>query len=161
MQSKGPSGVKRNSSLTAENDCGRIRKTERRQDDGYQMVEGGRMLLAGYRKNTRFGFNVIGQCWKKCMPGRKHSNRINREFLVGLNDYARWDTDSEKQPVFDYYAASEVERIGALPKGMEGRGAARYKIYSLCFRGIKEDSVQPVGGLYLQGMVSAVDLQAE
>ena len=110
-----------------------------------QMVEGGRMLLAGYRKNTRFGFNVIGQCWKKMHAGKGSiPNRINREFLVGLNDYARWDTHSEKQPVFDYYAASEVERIGALPKGMEGRELPATKYIVFCFRGIKEDSVQPV-----------------
>ena len=110
-----------------------------------QMVESGRMLLAGYRKNTRFGFNVIGQCWKKMHAGKGSiPNRINREFLVGLNDYARWDTDSEKQPVFDYYAASEVERIGALPKGMESRELPATKYIVFCFRGIKEDSMQPV-----------------
>lgn len=71
-------------------------------------------------------------------------DRINREFLVGLNDYARWDTDSEKQPVFDYYAVSEVERIGVLPKGMEGRELPATKYIVFCFRGIKEDSMQPV-----------------
>ena len=108
------------------------------------MVESGRILLAGYQKNTRLGFFVIGQCWKKMHAGKAGiPNRINTDFLIGLNDYARWDADAEKQPAFSYYAASEVERIGVLPKGMVGRElpAAKYIVFS--FRGKREDSMQP------------------
>lgn len=109
-----------------------------------QMLESGRILLAGYQKNTRLGFFVIGQCWKKMHAGKAGiPNRINTDFLIGLNDYARWDADAEKQPAFSYYAASEVERIGVLPKGMVGRElpAAKYIVFS--FRGKREDSMQP------------------
>lgn len=128
-----------------------IKKLRGDQIMDIRTVESGSILLVGYRKNTRFGFFVIGQCWRKihakknCIPNRK-----NIDFLIGLNDYALWDAEAEKQPAFDYYAASEVEQIDAIPRGMEVKElpAAAYIVFS--FRARCEDSLQPVADYIYQ-----------
>lgn len=108
-------------------------------------VESDKILLVGYRKSTRFGFFVIGQCWHKIhanknrIPGRK-----NTDFLIGLNDYTKWDPDADTQPAFDYYAATEVERIDAIPKGMQAMELPATKYIVFSFRAKNEDSLRPV-----------------
>lgn len=108
-------------------------------------VEQEKMTLVGYRKNTRFGFFVIGSCWRK-LHANKHlvQPRKEMEFLIGLNDYTKWDSEKEKQPAFDYLAAAEVGKLQAVPKGMETKElpASRYVVFS--FRGRCQDSLQPV-----------------
>lgn len=53
-----------------------------------QTVERNEILLIGYKKNTCFGFHVIGQCWRK-LHAKKNiiMHRANTDFLIGLNDY--------------------------------------------------------------------------
>lgn len=108
-------------------------------------IESRKILLIGFRKNTQLGFFVIGKCWRN-MHAKKHliSNRTDKDFLVGLNDYTKWETDNEKQPAFDYYAAAEVENFDNIPKGMEVKELpeSRYIVFS--FRAKNEDSLQPV-----------------
>lgn len=108
-------------------------------------VDSDGMILVGYRKNTRFGFHVMGTCWRK-MHGNKHliTDRCDMDFLVGLNDYSNWDGDSERQPAFDYVAAAEVHSAEHIPNGMERMElpAGRYVVF--CFTGKREDSLQPV-----------------
>lgn len=108
-------------------------------------VEGEKIKLVGYRKSTRFGFFVIGQCWRKLHAKKnKIPFRKNTDFLIGLNDYTKWNLESDVQPAFDYYAASEVEQIETVPKGMETMvlPATKYIVFS--FRAKNEDSLQPV-----------------
>ena len=66
------------------------------------------------------------------------------DFLIGLNDYTKWDLENEKQPAFDYFAAAEVEKVGDVPKGMEIKEfpASKYIVFS--FKAKCEDSLQPV-----------------
>lgn len=85
-----------------------------------QTIEHDEILLVGYKKNTRFGFFVIGQCWRKLHAKKSTiSHRINTDFLIGLNDYSTWDITADRQPAFDYYAASEVSQFSEPPKGMD------------------------------------------
>lgn len=104
-----------------------------------------KIFLTGYVENTRRGFFVIGKCWKK-LHKKKHDipNRKNTDFLIGLNDYTQWDTEEGRHPAFDYWAASQVDNLDVIPKGMEGRElpAGTYMVFS--FRGRSEDSLQPV-----------------
>lgn len=107
-------------------------------------VESGMIRLVGYRKSTRFGFSVIGQCWHKLHAKKdKIPDRKNTDFLIGLNDYTKWDFHAETQPAFDYFAASEVEQVEAVPRGMQAMElpAAKYIVFS--FRAKNEDSLQP------------------
>ena len=110
-----------------------------------RIVEGDKMILVGYKKNTRFGFFVISKCWNKihalknAIPSRK-----NTDFLIGLNDYTKWEVDAERQPAFDYYAASEVEQIGTIPKGMKVKELPATKYIVFSFKAKSKDSLQPV-----------------
>lgn len=108
-------------------------------------VDSGSIYLIGIRKNTRFGFHVIGQCWRQ-LHARKHliHDRKNREFLIGLNDYTSWNVNDEKQPAFDYLAAAEAEAPGEPPKGMECRELPPSRYIVFRFRGRNKDSLQPV-----------------
>lgn len=108
-------------------------------------VDSDKIRLVGYRKSTRLGFFVIGQCWHKIhanknrIPGRK-----NTDFLIGLNDYTKWNPDADTQPAFDYYAAAEVKHIDAVPKGMQSMELPATKYIVFRFRAKNEDSLQPV-----------------
>ena len=110
-----------------------------------QIVERDEILLAGYKKNTRFGFFVIGQCWRK-LHANKNSilYRTNTDFLIGLNDYSTWDITVDRQPAFDYYAASEVSQISEVPKGMNIKKLPATKYIVFTYRAKSEDSLQPV-----------------
>lgn len=41
------------------------------------------------------------------------------DFLIGLNDYTKWNLANGKQPALDYFAAAEVDKVESVPKGME------------------------------------------
>lgn len=70
--------------------------------------------------------------------------RKNIDFLIGLNDYTKWNLDAGTQPAFDYYAATEVNEFEKIPKGMVVMElpASKYIVFS--FRAKNEDSLQPV-----------------
>lgn len=110
-----------------------------------QTMEHSEIFLVGYKKNTRFGFFVIGQCWRK-LHAKKNTitHRISTDFLIGLNDYSTWDITIDRQPAFDYYAASEVSRIDKVPKGMEAKKLPATKYIVFTFRAKSEDSLEPV-----------------
>lgn len=109
------------------------------------IINSDKILLVGFRKNTRFGFFAIGQCWRKIHSKKQLiQNRKNTDFLIGLNDYTKWDYKGEKQPAFDYYAASEVENFNNIPKGMESKELPPSKYVVFSFRAKSEDSLQPV-----------------
>ena len=105
--------------------------------------------LVGYDGNTKKGFWVIGNCWKKLHKNKgKIAGRINTGFLIGVNDYSAFE-EGEKNPAFHYIAAAEVGGgEGAseekLPRGMKRfiLPAGKYLVFS--FRGKNEDSLQPV-----------------
>lgn len=54
-----------------------------------KIIDNDKMTVLGYKKNTRFDFFIIGKCWKS-MHAKKHfiENRIDMEYMIGLNDYA-------------------------------------------------------------------------
>lgn len=110
-----------------------------------KIVENEKILLVGYKKNTRFGFSVIGKCWR-CIHSNKHliPNRSNTDFLIGLNDYTQWNENKESQPAFDYYAAAEVDSFNKIPQGMVTKELPNSKYIVFNFRAKSEDSLQPV-----------------
>ena len=110
-----------------------------------QTVDYGEIFLVGYKKNTRFGFFVIGQCWRK-LHAKKNTimHRANTDFLIGFNDYSTWDITVDRQPAFDYYAASEVLRIEDVPRGMNAKRLPATKYIVFSFRAKSEDSLEPV-----------------
>lgn len=108
-------------------------------------VESEKITLIGYRKNTRFGFFVIGKCWRK-LHAKKQSilHRKDIDFLIGLNDYTKWNLLKDKQPAFDYFAVAQVDKIESVPKGMEIKELAASKYIVFRFKAKCKDSLQPV-----------------
>lgn len=108
-------------------------------------VDSDKIILVGFKGNTRFGFYVIGKCWHN-LHAKKGliSHRTDMDFLIGLNDYENWNTDSEKQPAFDYFAAAQVDKTENIPKGMlvKQLPASKYIVFS--FWAKCEDSLQPI-----------------
>ncbi|MFZ5354030.1 MAG: helix-turn-helix domain-containing protein [Bacillota bacterium] len=103
-----------------------------------------RIILAGYKANTKLGFFSIKLCWNK-MHSRKKllTNRKDYSFLIGLNDYTNSICDVQKQPAFDYYAAAEVSSMDDIPASMEKRVLPPSKYVVFSFKGRNQDSLQP------------------
>lgn len=108
-------------------------------------IENGKILLIGYKANTRKGFAVIGKCWRDIHSNkRKINNRIDEKYLIGLNDYSVEFSYKNEQPAFDYYAAAEVSAFSEIPKGMEIKELPPGKYVVFSFTGKNQDSLQPV-----------------
>lgn len=108
-------------------------------------VESKKMLLAGYVCNTLTGFSVIGECMGKFISNHKMiCNPVEKHCIIGLNDYTAYFFREDEQPVFDFYAAIEVESLSSIPEGMAVKElpATRYVVFS--FTGKPQDSLQPV-----------------
>ena len=108
-------------------------------------IESNKIILIGYTANTKKGFSVIGKCWRNLHTNKRRiSNRVDMEFLVGLNDYSINFSYENDQPAFDYYAAAEVSTISEIPKGMKVKElpVSKYMVFS--FIGKNQDSLQPI-----------------
>jgi len=83
--------------------------------------------------------------WRK-LHRRKNAipDRLNSDFVIALNDYAKDIAFTGAQPAFDYYAAIEVSSPDAVLNDMESVSlpAGRYAVFT--FRGKSKDSTQPM-----------------
>lgn len=107
-------------------------------------IETGEIHFTGYHGNTRHGFQVIGQCWRR-LHKNKHriTGRTDLQFLVGVNDYSHFE-HQDNRPSFTYMAGAQVTDPSAVPKGMVQRSFPPGKYIVFSFRGKNEDSLQPV-----------------
>ncbi|MBS7008519.1 AraC family transcriptional regulator [Anaerostipes sp.] len=106
-----------------------------------KMAEEDGMLLIGYDGSTKRGFGSIGRCWK-LMHKHKYEivNRSEMDFLIGVNDYAEYESSG---PVFHYIVAAQVTSLERIPAHMKAftLPPGKYAVFS--FRGKNEDSLQP------------------
>lgn len=108
-------------------------------------VECNKILLVGYKANTKKGFFIIGKCWRKLHSHKqKIRNRTDENYLIGLNDYSAYFSYENEQPAFDYYAGAEVSAFSELPKGTEAKELLPGKYVVFSFTGKNQDSLQPV-----------------
>ncbi len=109
-----------------------------------RVVDKEMICLVGYQGSTRWGFGVIGKCWRR-LHQQKHRilARACPDFLVGLNDYSGWSLAGDKQPAFAYFAAAEVPDGIGVPKDMQVKTLPPSRYVVLGFRGKCEDSLQP------------------
>ena len=109
-----------------------------------RIEEKNHMLLVGVKANTSKGFGVIGRCWYQ-LHKYKHLilNRIDNDFVVGINDYSHFEKNGV-QPCFDYYAVAEVEDLKDIPAKMITKTlpASQYIVFSL--KGHNEESMQEI-----------------
>lgn len=115
-----------------------------------QTAEVGEICLIGYRRSTKFGFQAIGTCWRLLHAGKnKITGRTDPHFLIGVNDYSRYESQSAR-PVFDYFAGAQVHPGEPVPKGMKDLLLPSSKYVVFHFRGRCEDSLQPVAEFIYQ-----------
>lgn len=87
--------------------------------------------IAGYRKHTREGFQVIGESWFALKSHMDAVERKNRHTMYGLEDYSE---EFCSEPLAFYYMAGvEVDKNAKLPEGMYRKvvGKADYAVFTV------------------------------
>jgi len=108
-------------------------------------IESKKILLVGYTANTKNGFAVIGESMAQLQVNKeKITNRIDKNCLIGLNDYTKDFACEDEQPSFDFYAVAEVTDFSAIPNGMTKKELPPSKYVIFSFTGKPQDSLQPV-----------------
>lgn len=101
--------------------------------------------LVGYRVNTKKGFFVIPRLWKKLHKVKNNiDNRVDKDFLVGLNDYSS-SIDCNKNAIcFDYFAGVEVKDLNDKTEKMDSIKLPTSDYIVFYYKGRSQDSIQPV-----------------
>ena len=109
------------------------------------VVDRDKMTVVGYTANTAKGFWVIGQCHGKLEKVKMDiASRCDYDNIIGINDYANFDLDSDKKMAYDYYAAVEVASITNLPDGLVAKSMPATKYIVFSFMGKKKASTQHI-----------------
>lgn len=88
-------------------------------------------VIAGYRKHTRDGFNVIGEAWFELKNNMDAIKRKNEHTMYGFEDYSE---DFSPDPLSFYYmAAVEVDKNAMLPEGAYRKVVpkAKYAVFTV------------------------------
>lgn len=88
-------------------------------------------VIAGYRKHTRDGFNVIGEAWFELKNNMDAIKRKNEHTMYGFEDYSE---DFSPDPLSFYYmAAVEVDKNAILPEGAYRKVVpkAKYAVFTV------------------------------
>jgi Uncharacterized protein conserved in bacteria len=88
-------------------------------------------VIAGYRKHTRDGFNVIGESWFELKSNLDAIERKNKHTMYGFEDYSE---EFCSEPLSFYYMAGvEVGKDTPLPEGMHRKVVqkARYAVFTV------------------------------
>ena len=95
-----------------------------------RFVERSAFVLAGLRKHTSEGWQVIGESWSALKANWDKLDRVN-SFMYGLEDYSE---DFISEPMqFYYMAAAEVRDVNSLPDGFSARQipASTYAVFTV------------------------------
>jgi len=110
-----------------------------------EMIEKDELYLVGFKGNTKKGFLVIPRLWNKLHKTKhKIKNRLDLNFVVGVNDYTGDNIYKEEHPSFDYYAAVEVNKPEDIAPDMSVLTLPAGKYVVFIYRGKAKDSMQPV-----------------
>ncbi len=110
-----------------------------------QLIEREEMCFVGFKGNTKRGFFVIPRLWQKLHREKNRiNNRVNPDFLIGINDYSKDCKFEEGHYTFDYYAAVEVTKPEELSAKMSVISLPAGKYVAFTYQGKSKDSVQPV-----------------
>lgn len=88
-------------------------------------------VIAGYRKHTRDGFQVIGESWFELKSNMDAVERKNKHIMYGFEDYSE---EFCSEPLAFYYMAGvEVDKNTRLPEGMYRRvvNKAEYAVFTV------------------------------
>ena len=88
-------------------------------------------VIAGYRKHTKDGFNVIGEAWFELKSNLDVIKRKSKHTMYGFEDYSE---EFCSEPLSFYYMAGvEVDKNTALPEGMYRKVVqkAKYAVFTV------------------------------
>lgn len=88
-------------------------------------------VIAGYRKHTKDGFNVIGEAWFELKNNMDAVERKNEHTTYGFEDYSE---EFSSEPLSFYYMAGvEVDKNAILPEGMYRKVVqkAKYAVFTV------------------------------
>lgn len=110
-----------------------------------EVIEKGEINLVGYKANTKKGFFVIPRLWHK-LHKEKNSikNRMDLDYVVGINDYSDDSIFKENHPAFEYHAAVEVSKPEGIASDMSVLTLPAGKYVVFIYNGKAKDSMQPV-----------------
>lgn len=81
-----------------------------------KFVEKDAFILAGVRKHTGNGWQVIGEAWEELKRNMDKISRVNPHVMYGFEDYSE---DFNADPLAFYYmAAVEISEGADIPEGM-------------------------------------------
>ncbi|MFQ8705676.1 MAG: helix-turn-helix domain-containing protein [Thomasclavelia sp.] len=107
-------------------------------------IDYNQVKIVGYNSSTKNGFHVIGKCWHKLHKNKtKIIDRLDQQFLIGVNDYSEFKTIKSK-PIFNFIAGAEVSTFNQIPKEMKTFILPASKYIIFVYKGRSEDSVQPI-----------------
>lgn len=110
-----------------------------------EMIEKEEMHLVGFKANTKKGFFVIPRLWHKLHKEKSSiKNKLDLDFVVGVNDYSNDSLLKEEHPAFDYYAAVEVSKLEGIATDMSVLTLPAGKYVVFIYKGKAKDSMQPV-----------------
>ena len=95
-----------------------------------RFVERSALVLAGLRKHTSEGWQVIGESWSELKANWDKLDRVD-SFMYGLEDYSE---DCIPDPMqFYYMAAAEVRNVNNLPNGFSVKKipASTYAVFTV------------------------------
>lgn len=110
-----------------------------------EMIEKEEINLVGFKANTKKGFFVIPKLWHKLHKAKSSiKNRLDLDFVVGINDYSSDSIFKEERPAFEYYAAVEVNKPDGIASDMSVLTLPAGKYAVFIYNGKSKDSMQPV-----------------
>ncbi len=110
-----------------------------------EMITKEETYLVGFKANTKKGFFVIPRLWNKLHKEKSRiKNRIDLDFVVGVNDYSNNSMFKEENLAFDYYAAVEVSQPEGVALDMSVLEVPAGKYVVFIYKGKVKDSMQSV-----------------
>lgn len=103
------------------------------------------IYLVGYMTDTKKGFGKIDECWTKLHKIKNSiSNKINGNFLIGINDYSDDFSYESERPRPVHYAAAEISSFNNIPKDMVTKIIPINKYVVFTYRGKIQDHIYPI-----------------
>lgn len=112
---------------------------------GIRPVEATGIYLVGFKGNTKKGFGIIGKLWRR-LQKKKHLiiNRIDEDWLIGLDDYTFSEEISGKNPAFEYFAGSAVSCYDNQNTIFSKKELPRSRYLVFTYKGYPEDSIEAI-----------------
>lgn len=108
-------------------------------------IETDAITFVGFKASTKKGFFVIPRLWHKLHKKKNEiRNRVDVDYLVGINDYSNCFDHDENHPIIEYYAAVEVSKPEGITSDMSVLTLPAGKYITFIYNGKAKDSMEPV-----------------